>query len=499
VFTAAASRKLEEKRGGKEQAMKNLIMNKPAGLPIATVLLVGLLAPTTLLAGPGGTPETEKYAWDVKYQGGTEPLTLGLALRVTVGSKRIVAGMRDGAVVFLIPAGAVTHLIHESETYRLSTPVMEQAGAVAEACSEACDAFTAVSLPLTYVPAWVVAAPLAPFKTTKHIVTIKWRRDSEAGKVVLNLGGRDYATLLERLEQVTGLEVVTAAQAWERGRESEQWVMKHERGTEEFRPGAKIKVMIEPETLVVGREGRLPIAVPVSAITEVVYNNETQRRSEPFQAGLRTTFAQENLIALADTGLAGAAFIGVQALATGLSAALTHPFKTTRHFVEIYWEEEGELKELTFKVGKGEYAGFLAELERVTRKPWQNLPLQRQELRQALKREVKEQMAACEGQPVSCTHAGGTETVYPASVAAGLHVRAQIATPAYHTGASSQGNRLHFDTSSLSWNLRFCASRIPGKKTWNKTKAPRARHRLSIQCLWNDSTRSIRSYFAASG
>lgn len=50
-------------------------------------------------------------------------------------------------------------------------------------------------------------------------------------------------------------------------------------------------------------------------------------------------------------------------------AGVLAPFKTTKHFVVIRWQEGNDIEEVVFKVGKGEYEPFLKVLELATGRP----------------------------------------------------------------------------------------------------------------------------------
>jgi TonB family protein len=136
-------------------------------------------------------------------------------------------------------------------------------------------------------------------------------------------------------------------------------------------------------------------------------------------------------------------------------AAILSPFKKHKHFVHIFWEEEGETREVALRVGKGEYADFLARLQRVTGRPWIDMAQQRQETRQALKRRVEELVSACNGQPVSCTGGGGFASVFPAILSADFDRSVNYATPADSGFQPPQSYLPNPSTDSSRWRLRF--------------------------------------------
>ena len=64
-----------------------------------------------------------------------------------------------------------------------------------------------------------------------------------------------------------------------------------------------------------------------------------------------------------------------------VGAAVAAPFKTTKHYVRIFWNGAEGPDEILMEVGKSDYADVLAELQRVTGKPWHDLPKERERLR----------------------------------------------------------------------------------------------------------------------
>jgi protein TonB len=317
----------------------------------------------------------------------------------------------------------------------------------------------------------------------------------------------------------------------------EQWLLKYEGGTEWIDEGTRLKVAVGPEQIVVEtREGEA-FSIPVSAITEVLYDPETQRHSTPiwnkvkrawkgfgslfgafykwgeyergmaeYQRGLTDYYAAYQKARKANADYSHffvssdpelAAYFGPAVVAhlkvgtrpdrayqrarrlrreldgmegvilpdpgrsllvtAALSpvAAILSPFKKRKHFVHVFWEEDGEAREVALRVGKGKYANFLATLQRVTGKPWVEMAQRRQEMHQGLKREVEELMAACDGQPVSCTGARRFGSVYPGVLSADLDRSANYATPADSGFQPPQSYLPNPSTDSSRWRLRF--------------------------------------------
>ena len=80
--------------------------------------------------------------------------------------------------------------------------------------------------------------------------------------------------------------------------------------------------------------------IPVKSITELSYGNDVHRR------------------------VGAAVGVGIMTLGVGALLALS---KTKKHYVGITWDDKSTSKGgVVFKIGKGEYRGFLVALEGMT-------------------------------------------------------------------------------------------------------------------------------------
>jgi len=136
------------------------------------------------------------------------------------------------------------------------------------------------------------------------------------------------------------------------------WPMKYEVGDFSIKQGTGMQVTVGSATIVCQPDEGRAFAIPAAGVKEITYDVKIRRR------------------------LAEAAAVAILSLgATAVFAAL----KTKKHFVNVVWSEGGSEKEVVFKVGKGEYAGFLADLQRVTGKEWKDLAREREMVQQELK------------------------------------------------------------------------------------------------------------------
>lgn len=118
--------------------------------------------------------------------------------------------------------------------------------------------------------------------------------------------------------------------------------MKYEGGSLPLKTG-DLKVELAKEAIEI-LQGKQRFPITVASITEISYGNDVHRR-------------------------VGAA-VGVAIFTLGIGALLALA-KTKKHYVGVTWEGEGSEHAkggVVFKVGKGEYRGFIAALEGLTGK-----------------------------------------------------------------------------------------------------------------------------------
>ncbi len=155
------------------------------------------------------------------------------------------------------------------------------------------------------------------------------------------------------------LALVASPAAAEPGavRPGRAWTVKHERGTEEIRQGARITVAVDRSRITYGPNCATH-AIPVAGISEVIYRPYTHKRSEGAGRMFWKTAAWGHAGPLVAFAVIFPAY------------TISDLFSTTKHFVEVTWEADGNKRTQVFKVGKGEYSAFLAELKSATGKEW---------------------------------------------------------------------------------------------------------------------------------
>lgn len=121
--------------------------------------------------------------------------------------------------------------------------------------------------------------------------------------------------------------------------------MKYEGGSLPLDQHDGLKTTILKDSILI-TQGKQKFEVPSKAITEISYGNDVHRR-------------------------VGAA-VGVGILTLGIGAMLLL-VKTKKHYVGVVWDQAKatgtpEKGGVVFKVGKGEYRGFIAALEGLTGK-----------------------------------------------------------------------------------------------------------------------------------
>jgi len=152
------------------------------------------------------------------------------------------------------------------------------------------------------------------------------------------------------------------------GQDKSQWSAKYMAGARKSAVGAKVTLSVSPQGVLCKKGKNVVLQFPIESVEQVGYDTKAHSKGWAF---LRVAGNAQG-----DWGL-----VSVPSL---IGAAIAAPFKTTRHFIRILWQQDGEPQEALLEVGKGDYSAVLARLQAVTGKPWQNLPEARKKLRMEL-------------------------------------------------------------------------------------------------------------------
>jgi hypothetical protein len=150
------------------------------------------------------------------------------------------------------------------------------------------------------------------------------------------------------------------------GQDKSQWRAKYMAGARKDAVGAKVTLSVSPQGVLCKKGKNVVLQVPIESVAQVGYDTQAHNKGW----------------AVLKSGSGGSS--GEAATVVFITAAILAPFKTTRHFIRILWQQDGEPQEALLEVGKGDYSAVLAQFQAVTGKPWQNLPEARQKLRMEL-------------------------------------------------------------------------------------------------------------------
>lgn len=113
--------------------------------------------------------------------------------------------------------------------------------------------------------------------------------------------------------------------------------------------------------------------IPTAAIAEVGYDQRSHSKGWAWLKG-------------ASSAGGGGGYSGLAAAPLLIGAAIAAPFKTKEHYVRLLWQKGGEVEEAVFEVGKDDYLGLLADIQRATHKPWKDMPAERTRVDEELKK-----------------------------------------------------------------------------------------------------------------
>ncbi len=150
------------------------------------------------------------------------------------------------------------------------------------------------------------------------------------------------------------------------GQDKSEWSAKYMAGARKSAVSAKVTLSVSPQGVLCKKGKNVLLQFPIESVAQVGYDTQAHNKGW----------------AVLKSGGGGSS--GEDATVVYITAAILAPFKTTRHFIRILWQQDGEPQEALLEVGKGDYRAVLAQFQAVTGKPWQNLPEERKKLRMEL-------------------------------------------------------------------------------------------------------------------
>jgi len=135
--------------------------------------------------------------------------------------------------------------------------------------------------------------------------------------------------------------------------------------------GAKLELVITDQSARIKQGEMTALEISAASISEVGYDNSSHN---PGWALLKDA---GGLIVYGGEGIIVAPLL----LAP---AAILLPFKSTKHFVWISWEDKGNHSEAFLEVGKQDCRAVLDELQRLSGRPWVDMPKARKKLVSAM-------------------------------------------------------------------------------------------------------------------
>lgn len=278
-------------------------------LGLAMMIMAIVLSLSVLAAGDGKQTLPGKQ-WPMKYKEGPIWIRSGAKVKVTVRPDRIMAfTKKTQELAASIPTEKVTEVFYFAETSRRSTPILRS------------------------VKETMTGRVLARWDEAQDKQVKYERALSEYYKIYTNPQDARLSLMHQWRSPLPTLNplVISAGKKTSHLRTSEDISLSRLEKLWKL-------VILERER----REAR-------EEFFEICQNNEV--RCDP--------------LVLVAEGL-GRTVLGVGGLVV---AGVLAPFKTTKHFVVIRWQEGNDIEEVVFKVGKGEYEPFLKVLELATGRP----------------------------------------------------------------------------------------------------------------------------------
>src|SRR5262245_13824120 len=151
-----------------------------------------------------------------------------------------------------------------------------------------------------------------------------------------------------------------------------KWPVKIVAGSKKSNVSTKSELVITDQSARFKKGKEIALEIPAAGISEVGYDNSSHNRGWAY---LKAVGGAGGGAASSGSGIGGVVFAPILA-----PAAILAPFKSTKHFVRILWENQGNPSEVLLEVEKQDYHAVLEEFQRLSGKPWVDLPQARKKL-----------------------------------------------------------------------------------------------------------------------
>ena len=155
------------------------------------------------------------------------------------------------------------------------------------------------------------------------------------------------------------------------------WSARYVSGSKKSQVGTAVDLLVSKDLVSCKKGKSIILQIPSASIAEVGYDNSSHNRGWTWLKA-SSDIAPKGKCS-GDDAVCGA---GTMLILTPIvvGAAVLAPFKSTQHFVRLFWDENGESNEALFEVGKDDYLAVLTALQDATGKPWRDLPAARKKL-----------------------------------------------------------------------------------------------------------------------
>src|SRR5262245_10546881 len=150
-----------------------------------------------------------------------------------------------------------------------------------------------------------------------------------------------------------------------------KWQVKIVAGSKKSNVSTKSELMITDQSARFKKGKETALEIPAAGISEVGYDNSSHNRGWAYLKAISGPGSGGGI----GSGIGGVVYAPILA-----PAAILAPFKSTQNFVRILWDNNGNPSEIILEVEKQDYHAVLDELQRLSGKPWVDLPQARKKL-----------------------------------------------------------------------------------------------------------------------